>query len=393
MRGERNLLLAACGIAFLWTVTGADFQHPFPPSVLIGIVTAVIAALIVAGRTVSAWLVLAFFAGASVWLRLITPQWMPTTDPITATEEALNTLLRLQNPYTHHFLHTQPPGMPFPYLPGEMLFYAIQRDFIGLGVHDRFWGIAAVLLLASLAGIYGPTRAAFTVALYGLGAPMIGISLEGGNDTALGFLVITAVVILAFAKRENSQILLVISGAVFGWALAFKLFAWVTFPFVARAIDRHRRLYLGVTLGILALFCAPFLVWDPVAFVSQVFAAFTVHTGTYGLDLWVIFPRTPRVVESVIFVVGTLGFGALMWLRKPQSVGDALLQSAFPLVAALLLAHWDSFAYFAYVVAVLSAAIASYASVTERHQVPDAAVLPTSTSSRLGTGKETQSHT
>src|SRR6185312_280288 len=110
-------------------------------------------------------------------------------DVMLATNEAVGVLLGGGNPYAHVYQATNPPGQPFAYPPGELLFYTLGKLTAGniFGI-DRWAGIANLVLLAALAPVAGAGLAALGLTVAAVTGQLAFSAANGSNDTAASFL-------------------------------------------------------------------------------------------------------------------------------------------------------------------------------------------------------------
>jgi hypothetical protein len=307
-----------------------------------------------------AWAVLVCCIAVSIVIRVsIAP--VAGSDVLVATEEALQVKLHHHNPYTHYYMFTKPPGQPFPYLPGELAFYWIQEFVTRSSLTDRWAGIGAVIVLGLLAPISGCARTAIGVAFFGLCPLFLMLSVDGSNETCLTFLSFVAIVLFAYAGQTNGakqSCFFAGSAIAFGWAIAFKEFSWVVFPFMSRciAIDA-RRLFFTITLGAAAMMIAPALLADPLAFVRSILVGGQSHAQVWGFNVWASLPHSfiqgpdfvahARQLSAAIALLATVAF----WLSTGKTLRDAIVSPILVLATAFLLAPWSSLAYYSYCLA------------------------------------------
>lgn len=329
-------------------------------------------AALAAGWKLPLWIPLLLALALGTYERATINPWSGS-DVLTATAEALGVLLQHANPYAHHFTTTNPQGEPFPYLPGELALYGIQRFFAGdLSAHDRYWGLGALFALAAIAPAVGAGRAAFATAFYAACTLIVNMSVDGSNDTAQGMLVIAAVTLLAWATtRRNTKAagaLFVLSAAVFGWAIAFKMLSWLVFPFVVAWIAPERRKrYVAIALATAAIFCLPFLIAGPVPFVRSIAGGLGAHANVWGFTLWAPLQTwAPGLAQTALPYGGWIDFtatvfaGIVLWpSRRPATLGEALARAAGVIGACFLFARWNNTAYYAYLFALLALAAAT----------------------------------
>ena len=311
---------------------------------------------------------------SGIGIRLILAPWTGS-DVVAGNDEALDLLRAGLNPYAQTLAHTNPPGGYFPYPPGELAFYAIQRALFGtLAAHDHWWGIAVMLLFAVLGPVAGYSRCALAAAIYGMCPISIAFSSDGSNDTALSLLVFAGVALLLYGLRAPRPYLLYASAVTLGWALAFKHLAWLVVPFAIWWVPPPRRtVYAAIALGVFALFCLPFFVWNPLAFAHGLATAQGVHATVFGYNVWAILQgRMPDAALAGLSRFSEIFDGALViatawfvWPRTKVTLGDAIARGAAVLAVAVLFARWSSLAYYNYVVALACLAIATSAASQE----------------------------
>ncbi|MBV8152116.1 MAG: hypothetical protein JOY59_11200 [Candidatus Eremiobacteraeota bacterium] len=373
--GEERLWLGlACALVLLDAIETANPESLSPGRIFAGVGATIALGFLARGKA-RALPVLVFVALAGIALRLEAVV-LNGSDVWRATAEALDVISRGWNPYTHVYATTSPPGAPFVYLPGEIALYAIQSALTGgLQDHDRWWGILTLLALALSGTVFGYARAAVATALFGMWPMAILRSIDGANDSGLAFLVVTALVLLAFAIREESRrvrvatVLYALSAGAFGWGLAFKLLSWPLFPFVVRfigSIDKRRRvLYLCLALGTAVGFCLPYAIAAPLPFVSAIGQSFAYHHNIWGFDVWSgLLQIKPAWIpaDTRWYFLAAIAFAfAFMWGRSaPPTLGHAVLQGTVVVLVALLMAGWSSTAYYVFAVALIAVALAAF---------------------------------
>jgi hypothetical protein len=370
---ERALSLAACAVMFLWPVVTTDFDHVNAVSIVVATGALILGALVYF-RNVPLWLVTLFAVSAGIALRVTTATYAGS-DVANATTEALHAIKMGGDPYRHFYALTNPPGQPFPYLPGEMALYGIQASIFGsLYDHDRWWSIGALLGIAALAPACGLGRVTLAAALLAVSSTNVLIGVDGSNDTGLLFLLVVAMVALVYAARGpvakhnvSTLVLYALSAALFGWALAFKALVWIVFPFVLRTLDPRRRVtYASIAIGVALLLCIPFVIEGPMDFFRSIGAGFTSHDTIWGFNVWSALQAShPAVATALakydlpVAIFATVFTALTAWSRKPSSLDEALLQASLVLAAMLLFARWTSLAYYAFLIGTLALAIAT----------------------------------
>jgi uncharacterized membrane protein len=148
----------------------------------------------------------------------------------------------------------------------------------------------------------------------------------------------------------------VLSAFAFGWALAFKQFAILLWPFVLRHLassSAEWRRYAVISAGVAAAFVVPFLVWSPGAFIDKQVQALTFHDTVWGANLPAMFQQRTDIVPYlrlffVAEIVGTAGLLIVFLRHGARSIGVAALMGAGLLVVPLVLARWTTQSYYVY---------------------------------------------
>jgi len=370
---QRYAAIAACAVVWAVATLNTNTEQPDFAILLAGLGAAAAGVLMLTTR-MSPWVVLGYVAAAGVLLRLQQPVILDS-DVWKSIVEGNAILFGGHDPYALCCQTTNPPGSPLPYLPGALLYGMLQNGWWhGLAQLDRPAGIAVVLAIAALARFYGPGWAALAGSIYSISALAIWRSVDGSNDTALAALLAAGVVALVYARAmpetpaRRTVALYAISALFFGWAIGFKALAWPVYPFVARVVPPERRkMWLGISLGVFAVLCLPFFVWNPAAFVRQIVLGFTYHTNAYGLSIWNVLDHyvpgataSLGVVPALVAVVAVFGAAYLLWRRKPATLGEALAQSGALLAVIVAVPRWSTSAYYTYAFAIVALAVATY---------------------------------
>lgn len=362
---EHALALVALLIGLFWAIGDVDYAHPQPSVVILFLVGLALGAVLLAGQWIASWGVLVWTVAIGISDRFAQIAFNGS-DVVGATMEAIHVLTTGGNPYAHTYTQTRPPGSPFPYLPGEIAWYGLLQQLTGHVVGaDKLAGMGIVVLLAALAIAAGPARAALGTVLYAGFQPAILRSLDGSNDTSLAFLILVAVVLLVVWRRSSLTVLFYASAFMFGWALLFKSFTWLIYPFVVNHLRRRSepwRRYAAIGIGLAALVCFPFAVTAPGGFARNVLAGLSFHRRPFGLDLWVVLRHTGIEhagiqVAPVLVVVAVLITG-IVFLRYPtEDLGGALFQGSGVVLVSLFFARYATSSYYTFVFAVLAAAL------------------------------------
>ena len=330
-------------------------DDPRPERILI-----IVAGIVLAWATLAGTVTAAFVGWYAVLIalaeRLTKSPLDDYSDVLRATREALDVvMLEGGNPYTHVMTSTNPIGSPFPYPPGEFLFY--------LPAYLLFDDISRVDLAASvlitgcivLAGLrVGFDRVVLPAMVYATWLFSSFHAADGSNDTSAALLVVVALTLLALHERWPRRWLLVASAVSFGWAVAFKQFAlFLLVPALRYLVGRGPwRPYLALAAGTTAAFALPFLVRDPRAFVGQQLAALTFHTERNGINIAgglagigidpppAAFTALELTAAAVLLVLGAT--------VPTRTLGRATLLGTGALAIVILLAPWTSQAYWLY---------------------------------------------
>jgi hypothetical protein len=368
--GEGRLLLFAATLLCVRLALNTSFEHPDFLAVAAAAGGLLCFALIVARSRSAAWAVLALAVAVGLGGRLEFGAFR-ASDVMPATHEALATLFAGQDPYTHDYLTTQPQHSIFPYFPGELAFYALSEPVVPawLGPPDRFAGMLILLLIASLAFVAGPVRAALFASVYATFSMAIQNSSDGGNDTALALLTCGSIAAGAWGARSRRPELRSASYAVaavlLGWAVCFKLLAWLIAPFVARWLlatsPKPKRDGL-ILAGVAFLPMALFFLWNPAGMIANVVSAPTFHPNIWGLNVWSIpyqlgvEPRWALTIPAVMLAMGIAG--ALFAFRfGGQDLGSGVVAGCVWLLAVVFVSRWTTSAYYTYPLTVLVTAV------------------------------------
>jgi hypothetical protein len=293
------------------------------------------------------------------------------SDVLSATKEALQTLASGHNPYAHVFAMTRPAHSPFPYLPGELLFYGIPFSLhASIEMFEKYVGIAILFLFAALSPIVGTARLTFCLAWYVVLGVGYNTPICGANDAGLAFVLLCSVLSLAWSEYEEQRERLRASQAGFyasaifmAWALLFKATAWPFFPFIGIYLwqrnPRTARAYLAVTLGICLLAILPFLISAPIGLITNVYMGFVFHNDRiWGLNLWSVLrgmglpmdahKSTIKIVDNLMVIAV-----AIACFSKPSiSLSGALARGLVVLTTALFLSQYAPAPYWAFAITI-----------------------------------------
>jgi hypothetical protein len=368
---ERTALIAAA-LPLLIVGIGGDYEQPDIIHFLALIAGCAGVAGAIARRRWAGIVVLTAVLVLAVYMRALSGD-NRASDVMLTTNEALHVLAGGNNPYTHTYAMTNPPGGLLGYPPGELAFYGLAH-LLGANVFrvDMFAGILGLGLIAALAPLVGEGLAALAIGTLAVAEGVIFHSTDGSNDTAASFLVLVGVVALAWSlatRGRSAQILWWTSAVAFGWVIAFKEYALPIAVFVAlylwRADARRARGWIVVATATLAAFVLPFLAWNPVAFVSNVGGALLVHENIWGRNLWHddlgYLPAATTALAPEIPVITLLAFaGAAVafWRRPAANLGAAFLQGCALVAIVFVLARWTTSTYYVFLAPLAMAGVA-----------------------------------
>jgi hypothetical protein len=359
------LPLAAALAGLLWCIGAIDVNEPKAERVVLLLAGGVLAVASLRGARIGA-LASVYAVAIAAAERLAREPLAEGSDVIPATREAIEVALAGGNPYTHVLQSTIPVGSPFPYPPGELLFYL--PAYLVTGGIERVEAWSGILTAAAIA--LSGARAGFGVAalpamLYATWGTAAFRTVDGGNDVSAALLVVVALVALAFRSRAA----FVVSALALGWALAFKAFALVVLPLLLRHLAVARapwRAYAAISVGTAVAMTLPFLVRDPAAFVSQQLAALTFHDEVWGTNLlhalatWGVdvAPLVPAFFVLEI-VLALAAIGVALYSRL-ATIGRAALAAALVIAVPLLLARWTTQSYYVYAATLALAGLALF---------------------------------
>lgn len=350
----------AAGLPLLIVGAGGNYEVPDPVHfvVLIAAFTGIAGALV--HKRWAGLVVLLTALAIGVYARALAGD-NHASDVMQATNEALSTLASGNNPYAHHYLHTNPPGSVFGYPPGELAFYGLARLLhANLLRVDMVAGILGLGLIASLAPLVGDGLAALAVGTLSASVDVIFHSTDGSNDTAASFLVLIGIVMLAWSFATTGPraraALWWTSAVAFGWVVAFKEYALPIAVFVAlflwRADARRARGWIAVALASAALFVLPFLLWNPVAFVSNVGGALLTHHDIWGRNVWhdvlILEPGEIAIAPLIpaLALFASIGAAVWLWRRPATSLGAAFLQGCALVAFVFFVSRWTTSVYY-----------------------------------------------
>ena len=362
----------AAGLPLLIVGAGGNYEVPDPVHfvALIAGFTGIAGALV--HKRWAGLVILLTVLALGVYLRALAGD-NRASDVMLATNEALTTLASGNNPYTHVYAFTNPPGSLFGYPPGELAFYGLARLLhANLFRVDMAAGILGLGVIASLSPLVGDGLAALAVGTLAVAVDVIFHSTDGSNDTAASLLVLIGIASLAWSFAASGvrarQALWWTSAVAFGWVVAFKEYALPIAVFVAlflwRADERRARGWIAVAVATAALFVLPFLVWNPVAFVSNVGGALFTHHNIWGRNIWhdvLILEPGEVAIAPLIPALALFTFaGAAVWLwRRPAAnLGAAFLQGCALVAFIFFVSRWTTSPYYIFLMPLAMAGVA-----------------------------------
>jgi hypothetical protein len=280
-------------------------------------------------------------------------------DGAVQVESALDFLSSGKNPYEERYddtplqyfafsgiaIESNPAYEHFVYLPGLLVISFPFRQVLGsldLPYDQRLIYLSSFILLVLLLPLMveSPTNKLSLLAAVGLNPALTGMVVKGMNDVVIVlFLVLLA---MALAKRR-----LLLSALFLGLACTIKQSAWLFVPFYllilcimlptkpsAREIARP----LGVVSLVAIALIVPFFLWEPGAFILDVFAypggAVEVNYPIRGYNLGRLLVGSGIIaspLDPFPFWILQLAFGVplllmlLRYQRRRNSVGTMLL--------------------------------------------------------------------
>ena len=280
------------------------------------------------------------------------------------TEESAVALLGGHDPYAVSFasgpLGSWPPGTAehVPYVPG-MFAFGLPRAVAGdIWLTDaRLWfAVVSVTALAVALWLARPPPARRLMALVVVLALPTGARYMagGGDDVSVLSMMLLSLVLLHRKKPAAA-------GLAAGLAAAIKQTAWPLLPFlILAARDREGRRSSGRTLAaasaVMLPLIAPFVVWNPTAFVRDVVLfplglarqptlAASPTLGSLVADALAL-PK--GVVAGGLLLIVLFVTGYLAFLRPPSDARGAAERTALVMLLAILLATAGRFGYLLY---------------------------------------------
>ena len=282
------------------------------------------------------------------------------SDVLPVVTEWIQTFIKGGNPYDHSYVSSRPPGSPVPYPPVQFLVHLPGYLLAGhAGV--RFTQVAAALGVMSTFGVLA-WRGAWSTALPALAlyaglANLVNLSVDAGNDTGTGAVLLLAVLGAWWATTHDFDDRSArLAGLTSALALGMKQTTLFVVLMVAAYVWRRggRSAFLQYALAgamTLAVVSAVFLLRDPFAYVRALAYVAGDHSDVYGWNLWVFagqmgWPVIGRA-EGVVFQVAlTVVASAIALLIPLRRIGPALIAGITLTLIVLFVARWTTYSYF-----------------------------------------------
>lgn len=336
---------------------------PSPARLAIVLIWPVVAVLYAWSR--SAWVVVFGMIAAGFVLRWV--EFWPGggSDVLPGTTEWIRTFLSGQDPYSHFYTSTQPPGSPVPYPPIQ--FYLHLPGYL-LWEHTgvRFTQIAlatvAMIAFGVLAARISWVTGLVALALYAVLGNLVTITVDGGMDTGFGVALLFAVLATWWALTTGFEISPTrLAGVATAVAIGVKqpggLLAVVLFIFVVRrgGFRAASQFLLAVVVTLIGA-ALPFLLLSFPTFIQGLTSFIGVHDTAYGWNIWVLADQlswpTPDVklatVLNIAAMLGALGaLTAVLFIQVRPRMSTCVLAGAIVLLVAFLTLRWSSYSYYA----------------------------------------------
>ncbi len=280
------------------------------------------------------------------------------------TEESARALLAGHDPYAASFasgpLGSWPAGTAdhVPYLPGMFAFGAprVVLDDAWIADARLAFAVASLALLGfALWLARRRLERGLTALLIVVALPTGARYLAGGGDDVTVLSMMLLSLVLLHRKRP------VAAGLAAGLAAAIKQTAWPLLPFlILAARDREGRRASGRTLAaasaVMLPLIAPFVLWNPRAFVQDVVLfplgltrqPTLAASPTPGSLLADTLSLSKGVVAGALLLIVLLVGAYLAFLRPPTDARGAAERTALVMLLAILLATAGRFGYLLY---------------------------------------------
>lgn len=281
------------------------------------------------------------------------------SDVLLATREWLNVFLHGGNPYDHFYLDTKPPGSVVPYpplqhylhLPGYLI-----AGLTGIRFTQVALAVAVIGIFAALARKVSWTVGLPTMAAYAAMPNLINLSVDAGNDTGTGAVLLVAVLGVAWAaSRSFDAAGMNAAGLGLAAALATKQSTLLVVMFLVLFLVRSvgpRRLVRPMLAGagLLLAISLPFLLMDPGAYLHGLTnTGFKEHA--YGWNVWILASSLgldiPDARAALLGnAVATIAAVVVLAPLRYRSVAEATMAGTIATLVAFLTAYWTGYTYF-----------------------------------------------
>jgi hypothetical protein len=301
-------------------------------------------------RVAPALLLAAVALGVAVRAVLVSLPPLFVTDVSYYNVQAVSHLLGGVDPYGASYsvppaLATQGAGNVFAYLPGVFAFI-VPGD---LGQGARLGLVACDLVVAASLILFKPRQGWLLASVFLLLPPIIVLSTSFLNDSLPAIAFLSSALVLEFKGRRLP------AGIALGLALASSQEAWFVLP-VYLAYSARRQSFAPVAVSILTAVAvaAPFVVWNPAAFVSdtllfqfQRVAVPLISLGPFGTNInpslqGFFLEAGAGVPLEVRGALTALFLGYIAWRSKP-GLDYLLWGSAGAVAVSLFLLAGDFF--------------------------------------------------
>jgi len=297
------------------------------------------------------------------------------SDALAAVYESIAVFLRGENPYDHVYEMTRPPGAPVPYPPAMMLIHLpgyLLDGMVGVQLTQVVAAAGTMLAFVILGARVSWLAALPALAAYAGASNLVGLAIDGSNDTAVGLALLLAALALAWAiGRGLDWPALVVAGVAAGVVLGMKQSAApLVLVLGAYLFQRHGAAalarYAAGAGGFLLLISLPFLL-DPLAYARGLLSFIGAHDDLYGWNIWTfargmgwpVWEEGQATMLNLAASAIALGAGVLLPYRR---LTGAVLAGLIVTLIVLLTARWTTYAYFAMIapVALLLPALAAW---------------------------------
>ncbi|HXX61692.1 MAG TPA: hypothetical protein VEI48_10430 [Candidatus Sulfotelmatobacter sp.] len=253
-----------------------------------------------------------------------------TSDVLTVTRSAIQTVLAGGNPYGIGYATSSPPGAPFPYGPLALAWYVPFQD------DPRVVETAVSCLILVVLAVRGRPLG---LAVYALALPLLLTASDGSNDNSGGLLLLAALVVLP-RNPLGGGALLAVAAAFKPYAAAWliPLLVWAPVPGL-----------VGFVVVSLVAWAPVYLVWGVPAFLDSLGRSQAIHGGPYySLGAWlsgVVGGVSEVWLDRVRYVLGAAtAVATVPFIRSGRGV---VVAGLLIYLVTLYTGFWSTFAYLA----------------------------------------------